>query len=202
MARRCRLLSLPAELIKAISCDLDALSKIYIRTSCKELRAIVEPHARAETFSLTEEPNHFELESLNAFVDHIYERVVSSDVDRKCYHMIRQPETRIVFSRKRKRASYEYSVTIEDRGEPAIEVTYDSRAKRYWCRRVDVAPVDLPTVLYVCAIRFMRKIYKERPVLYNFDEGAHVPAIARKMLSKSYDGALVSEVVFGNFSIP
>lgn len=197
--RGTNLLQLPNEILEKVFGGMDTLSAAYIAATCRGLREAAPPVSKDESFSLWDAGTH-SLDSLDDFVDHVYDKVVGSERDKTGYHMTRQTDTLIFFNREACRKSYRYNVTVEERGLTRLKIYYDSRWRRYRVHKAGGEPVSVPTLMFVLGMRFMKKIYKPRPIEYNFDDGV-VPSIAKKALGKKYRGELLSEIVAQNFVI-
>lgn len=194
---------IPNEVLDLIFSNLDALSRMYIRSTCRCFRDIVPTIQSDKPFILYEHAVTYDLKSLNDFVDHVYDKVVdsnSSEHQVTSYHMTRQRHTLVSFNRERNRRSYKYNVTFEEYGLVRLKLYYDGRQRRYKINKLGSDEFSIPTLLFLLGMRFMTKIYKTRGLDYNFDHTL-IPMIARKMLGKKYAGELIPEIIAQNFVI-
>lgn len=196
---RCHLLELPSELLEIICKDLDTLTQIYLRATCKDL-ALIAKIPMTDVFTLYDCDSILVMNSINMFVDHIYERLVDGEGDRITYYITHNLNKYATFLKKRVQNKYNYSVEIEEGFETRIRVFYDARSKCYKFYKFNNTSVEIPTLLFVICMRFLIKIYRQRNIDYNFDDDC-IPAIAKKMLNNSYNGALVTEVLETNLTI-
>ena len=191
---------IPNEVLYTIFSTVDTLSRVYIRSTCRSFRDIVPKIDTELSFALYEHSTTYDLKSLNEFVDHVYDKVVSSNNNNTSYHMTRQRQTLVCFNRERNRRSYKYSVSFEENFLVRLKISYDGRDRRYKVYKVGSESFSVPTLLFLLGMRFMRKIYKTREIDYNFDS-MKIPTIAKKMFGKTYKGKLFPEIVAQNFAI-
>ena len=196
-----RLCMLPIEILEVIVNDLDSLSKIYVRSTCKDLNKAVNILSTVEdNFNVIDIEDKYDLNSINLFVDHIYDKLISGDSDFVKYYMLHSPGKIAMFIKQRVGKKYNYSVNIEENNLPKMRMFYDGRNKRYKCYKFMANEFTIPNMLYVIAFRFLMKIYNSKNIDYNFNIN-NIPELVMKMLSINYKGQLIKEVIFDSFTI-
>lgn len=191
---------LPNELLELVFSEMDTLSRIYIRATCRCFYNIVPTIKKKRTFSLYDKKITYKMKCMNEFVDHVYENVVANENNEISYNMTRKTKTFIVFKRKKNKRNYKYNVFFEDNDLIRMKIYYDGRDRHYKVEKLGQEQFCVPTLLFVMAIKFMKKIYKTRVIDYNFNDSL-VPMIAKKMMGRNYKGELVLDVIDQDFVI-
>jgi hypothetical protein len=178
--------NLPNELLSIIFEDLDILSKIYVKATCKTFQDLSKVKYLRK-FTLHDDDKTHIFQSLNEFQDHIYDSLISSDSDTKSYHLIRNPDITMIFHKQRIKNMYVYKVTIENLNN-ILTIAYQNR--RIEC--IKNSNISIPKIFFVLGLRMLKKIYKYKSITYNFD---NIPPILLKMTNKSYNGQLFREII-------
>lgn len=190
---------LPRELLHIIFCKLDTISRMQIKAVCKEFAQLVT--IRTCDFTLKDNEQRYCFTTINGFVNHIYEAVIETDLSHQTYHLLRKPDINIVFSKIRIRNKNHYSVNIEVNNIIHMRLFYESSSRHYKYYKFMNNLVCFPALFYVVALRFMIKIYKMRPIDYNFDV-AQIPYLNQKMITgPKCDITILPELLSENLTI-
>ena len=192
---------LPNELLGIIFADLDVLSKIYVKSTCKNFCGLVEIE-KDDVFTLLDNGERHEFQNVQQYIDYIYTSLIDSEYDRKAYNLTIFPDSVIAFCRKRIKDKYKYYVTIETRYfSENVRMFYEPRTQKYKFYTFGTRAIEIPAMFYVLGLRFLMKIYKfDKSVDYNFDKNI-IPAILQKCTKQNYNGDLFSEITKDFFVI-
>lgn len=192
---RFNIINLPNELLSYIFEDLDTLSKIYVRSTCKTFNDIIKIKY-LKRFTLHDDDQTHIFSTMNEFQDYIYDNLITSPSDSKSYNLIRKPNTSIIFNKVRNRDKYIYKVLIQNDND-ILTIAY--RNRRIECIKNNFnTNTVMPKMFFVLGVRMLKKIYKYKSITYNFD---NIPPILLKMINTSYDGQLLREVICEDFKI-